>query len=169
MLCQHCFKKTATVNVTQVVGGEKKELNLCADCAENLGLQKAISNLPQIFTGLMMNILKEKDKQSSLPVRQTLSERCPFCNYSWDDFKRTGLLGCDHCYSSFYDQIKEVLRRIHGSTKHIGFHPRQETVDLFDQNLSFLEWALQEALVKEDYEKAAELRDKIRTLKQKTE
>ncbi len=169
MLCQHCFKKTATVNVTQVIGTEKKELNLCIECAGSLGLQKSITNLPQIFTSLMLNILKEKDKQSTLPVRQAPSAHCPYCDYTWEDFKRTGFLGCDRCYSSFYDQIKQVLKQIHGSTKHIGFHPRQETVDLLDQNLSFLEWAMQAALVKEDYEKAAELRDKIRSLKQKTE
>lgn len=167
MLCQKCFKKNATITITQIVNNEQKELSLCEECAEKMGFHQAISHLPQIFTGLMLDILKYKEKQSSLPVRHAESGRCPACGLRWDDFKRTGLLGCDQCYFTFHNQLKDVLKRIHGNTKHIGRQPGLKEELNLSQNLAFLQRALQEAIAKEEYEKAAEFRDKIRSLKQK--
>ena len=169
MLCQHCYKKNATISISQVENNEQKEINLCESCAEKEGFSQTISNLPQIFTGLMLDILKYREKQNGLPVRHAESGLCPACGYSWDDFKRTGLLGCDQCYITFNQQIKGVLKRIHGSTKHVGKRPNTNNEFTVEQNLQFLERALQEAVKKEEYEKAAIFRDKIRSLKLRTE
>ncbi len=170
MLCERCFKKNATITITHIVNGQKQELNLCEDCAREAGINQAMTNLPQIFTGLMLDILKSKQNQAGLPVRHTGVMRCPFCGYSWEEFQQTGLLGCDKCYSSFYSQIKKVLREIHGNVHHIGQRPEETAApEPSDYNLDILERALEEAIKKEEYEKAAELRDKIRTLKQKLE
>jgi|Deesub1362B_J571_1020462.scaffolds.fasta_scaffold06721_3 protein arginine kinase activator len=167
MLCQKCFKKTANISVTQVVNGQKQELHVCSACAEEMGLNKAVTNLPQIFTGLMLDILKHKEQQAGLPVRYSGTTHCPFCRYSWQDFERTGLLGCPMCYSTFYEKIKKVLKNIHGTARHIGQRPDEERTVPGEANLSLLEKALQEAIEKEEYEKAAEIRDKIRSLKQR--
>ncbi len=169
MLCQRCFKKNATVNITQIVNGQKQEISLCGECAKEMGFSQAVSNLPQIFTGLMLDILKSKEQQSGLPVRHTGTQQCPFCGYSWEEFQRTGLLGCDKCYSSFYGQIREVLEKIHGNARHIGHGPVGTGGEPSEYNLAVLERALQEAIKKEEFEKAAEIRDKIRSLKQKLE
>ena len=34
MLCQRCKKKQATVHMTEIEGGEKKEVHLCEDCSQ---------------------------------------------------------------------------------------------------------------------------------------
>lgn len=169
MLCQRCYKKNATISVTQIVNNEQKELHLCESCAQEMGLEQAVSNLPQIFTGLMMEILKFKEKENQLPVRHTESGLCPVCGSSWSDFKRTGLFGCDNCYLTFKDKVKDVLVHIQGTAKHIGQRPRQESGVNPVENLSFLEHALQDAIAKEEFEKAAEYRDRIRSLKKKSQ
>jgi len=166
MRCQNCFKKNASIRVTQILNDQEKELILCESCAETLGIKQAVSNLPQIFTGVILDILKFKKEESGLPVRHSESGRCPSCGYPWKEFKRTGLLGCDNCFSTYYEQIKVVLNEVQGSTKHIGQYPKSGESAYLEHHLSFLEQALQDAISKEDYESAAAFRDKIRTLKQ---
>ena len=170
MLCEKCFKKNATVTIAQIVNGQKQEIHLCESCAKEIGLSQAAANLPQLFAGIMMDILKAKQEQSGLPVRHTGVTHCPFCGYSWEEFRRTGLLGCDKCYSSFYNQVRQVLKEVHGNVRHIGKRPESSPAEeVSGYNLNLLQRALQEAIKKEEYEKAAEIRDKIRTLKQKLE
>ena len=165
MLCQNCFKKNAIIQVIQIINKDHKELNLCKSCMENLGLNESASNLPQIFTELVVDILKFKQKESTLPVRHSESGRCPVCGCSWSEFQRSGLIGCGNCYITFLKQFKEVLEGIHGTARHIGKRPIiTNKIDL-KKNLVFLERALQEAVNKEEYEKAAEFRDKIRSIK----
>jgi protein arginine kinase activator len=167
MICQHCQKKQATFSFTQINQKKQEQLNLCEDCAEELGIKQSLSNLPQIFTGLVCDILKYKEKKGGLPLKHAESGRCPVCGYSWADFKRSELLGCENCYLTFYHLIKDVLKSLQGNIKHIGQSPKSDTKSYVHQNLSFLEKALQEAIAKEDYESAAEFRDKIYLLKQK--
>ena len=169
MLCQRCYKKTATVGITQIVNNEQKELHLCESCAQEMGFEQAVSNLPQIFTGLMMEILKFKEKENQLPVRHAESGRCPVCGSSWSDFKRTGLFGCDNCYLTFKNKVKDVLISIQGTAKHIGQRPQKAGRIDSEENLTFLEHALQDAVAKEEFEKAAEYRDRIRSLKKKSQ
>ena len=175
MLCQHCYKKTATIQITQIINNKKEELYLCQECVEKLGLNKMLSQLPQVFTGLMVDILKEKKKQmfpkqvsqTGLPARHQEDIRCPYCGASWEDFKRTGLLGCDKCYQSFHSQVQDLLRQIHGNTRHIGNRPQKKRAFLPEVDLVLLRKSLNEAIRKEEYEKAAELRDNIRELEGK--
>jgi protein arginine kinase activator len=94
---------------------------------------------------------------------------CSACGTSFADFTRTGRLGCDNCYVVFRIQLDDLLRKVHGSTQHRGKFPkmasdvmkplRQER-DLQDE--------LKKAVQNEDFEKAAKIRDQLRTLTRKT-
>ncbi len=165
MLCQNCFRERAKINIIQIINKDHKELNLCESCVEKLGFNKSISNLPKVFTALVGDILKFKQKESNLSVRHAESGCCPVCGYSWQEFERIGLLGCDNCYLTFHEQIKEVLQRIHGTARHKGKRLRVKSEIDLTKNLVYLEKTLREAIEKEEYEKAAEFRDKIRSLK----
>ena len=39
MLCQNCGKNEANIRYTQIVNGVKKEMALCSECAEKLGVE----------------------------------------------------------------------------------------------------------------------------------
>ncbi len=92
---------------------------------------------------------------------------CPRCGMSYQDFSQTGKIGCAACYATFRQQLEPILRRIHGSSVHRGKIPHRSggTLEL-KQNISLLQQQLKACVEQEEYEKAAELRDKIRAMKQ---
>ena len=89
---------------------------------------------------------------------------CPECDLSYGEFRRTGKLGCGTCYDSFRGELRPLLRRIHGSTEHTGRVPSCLEAD-FDsrREVKRLRAELAQAVRGEEYERAAELRDLIRS------
>jgi protein arginine kinase activator len=91
--------------------------------------------------------------------------RCDVCGMSFEDFRKTGKLGCGNCYSVFRENLNPILRRIHGSTEHTGKVPGRVSICMKTTNeLGKLRAELTAAISSEEYEKAAELRDKIKDL-----
>jgi protein arginine kinase activator len=91
---------------------------------------------------------------------------CVRCGGSLQDFRESGRLGCPECYRSFEVPLRDLLRRLHGSTHHVGERyaergapapeTRVETADLREQ--------LRLAVETENFELAAELRDRLRVM-----
>ena len=83
-----------------------------------------------------------------------------------EDFKKTGRLGCSHCYVAFEPHLKSLLRRLHGGTQHVGkvyLPPDPSSADR-QERLAGLKRKLDRAVESEDFERAAQIRDMIRTL-----
>lgn len=160
MLCEICKKEKANVHFTQIVNGEITEMHLCESCAEEKGIDEisffssfALADLLSGLTDLEIVSTKEKVK-------------CKNCGLSYHDFNRTGRLGCSECYKIFHANLLPLLKRIHGKTEHIGKTPSKLSIKMnFKKELLSLQRELQEAIVREEYEKAALIRDKIRALK----
>jgi len=165
MICQRCYKKEAKVQITQVVNEQKQELHLCEDCAAEVGFNKALAKLPQLFGGLMLDLLKKE--VPALDREEGTWKKCHFCGLSWRDFKRTGLFGCDKCYEVFREEVSDLLKQIHGNNRHIGNRPTSYQAAHPQWNLEQLRKELEEAIQKEEFEKAAEIRDMIRELEGK--
>lgn len=163
MLCQECGKRPATVHLTKIVNGQKTELHLCQECAHEKGefeylLQPAFS-FPSMLAGLMGG------HELAAPVAQ---ERCPQCGQTYASFAQRGRLGCANCYETFSARLNPLLRRIHGSTKHVGKVPRRTGgLVRVRKEINTLRSDLQKAVDAEDFERAAKLRDQIRTLEKK--
>jgi len=77
------------------------------------------------------------------------------------DFKKTSRLGCPKCYETFEEELTGLLKVIHGSTRHVGKVPEGEEVTA---EILSLQKALEEAVVAQNFEEAAKLRDLIRGL-----
>ena len=95
-----------------------------------------------------------------------VSEACPYCGTTPEDFRRTGRLGCSQCWAHFEEQLRALLRRIHGSTQHVGklyLGDASEDEDR-EARLNQLKRRLQRAVEVEDFETAADLRDQIHDL-----
>lgn len=97
-------------------------------------------------------------------------EHCRHCHTSWASIHRDGLLGCPHCYSAFATQLQEVLKQLHHNNQHIGKIPRfwqkQERLRENQQKRQqhrreMLQRRLDAAVQAENYEEAAQIRDKI--------
>lgn len=94
----------------------------------------------------------------------TSDDVCPACGYTLADFEQSGIFGCDVCYSVFSNDIAALLRRIHGSSQHIGSRPTSKRVLLPESDLGNLREKLSSAIQGEDFEEAARLRDLIRNI-----
>ncbi|MDI3281582.1 MAG: UvrB/UvrC motif-containing protein, partial [Bacillota bacterium] len=85
----------------------------------------------------------------------------------YENFRSTGLFGCSECYKAFDRHLDQVLRRIQGSTEHTGKVPvRIGGAGELDRQIGRLRSQLQLAVEREEYERAAAIRDQIRALEE---
>jgi protein arginine kinase activator len=91
--------------------------------------------------------------------------QCPRCGLLYSSFKETGRLGCSECYAAFQFQLRPLLRRIHGDTRHRGKSPTHDGGEQTGtRQIQRLHDELQRAVEREEFEKAAGIRDEIRKL-----
>lgn len=162
MLCDICHVREATIRFTQVYNLKKKELNICKVCAEEKGFSNPLVGLQKLFGSLLF--LTQLEKEEPEYDQKDVELRCKSCNLTWKAFQKEGLLGCKGCYSAFDEKLKVLLRRIHGSNKHIGNRPSNRRILEKKPDLQALKNKLKIAINKEDYEQAAKLRDRIRDI-----
>jgi len=165
MLCEDCGKRPAEVHLTAVEGEEMRTLHVCLACAAERGLEGTggdeVSEGPPLA-----DFLAQLGKTGGPPRVASPAEPCPFCGTSPSDFRRTGRVGCSQCYVHFESQLRGLLRRIHGSSHHAGKLYMSEDSDIADRlgRISSMKRRLERAVETEDFETAAELRDRIREL-----
>ena len=159
-LCDNCGSKPATVNLTQIENNEMSSYHLCEDCAAQKGLEAntepSASPLPDFLAQIGDEPREEEGSDS----------KCSFCEFTLSAFRETGRLGCPHCYETFEAHLRRLLRRVHGGTKHVGkiYLPPDPTVSEIEKQMEALRRRLNRAVEAEDFERAAELRDQIRSL-----
>jgi len=161
MLCQQCKKQTATVHLTDLVQGEKRERHLCEDCANTEGVVvKQNISINDVLNSFLMS-------QSS--VQELAKVKCPDCGMSFVEFRNQGLLGCPNDYDVFGRALAGVIERAQdGQARHTGKKPGEMVqVDPVQQERLRLQRELREAVEREDYELAARLRDQLGELQSK--
>ena len=161
MRCDRCGTNEAVMHVTQVVQNESKLLNLCDDCAREMGF--AGPGVPANFPlGDFLAQLGGETPSGSEPP----ADSCAFCDLTFAQFRESGRLGCPHCYTAFEGHLRGLLRRIHGGTQHVGkvYLPPDPTQTEREKRLDGLRRRLERAVDAEDFERAAHLRDQIRSL-----
>lgn len=161
MLCDNCGKEMAKVHYKEIKDDKTIQYNLCEKCAFEKGLQL----LPKQNMFSISNILAGMTEEAG-----SATVKCQGCGLTYAEFREGGRLGCAKCYNAFKEQLKPLLRRIHGSNLHMGKSPRStEGVLEKIRETEDLKIALKLAVEKEDFEKAAEIRDRIRKLETKEE
>ncbi len=91
--------------------------------------------------------------------------KCPSCGSDYTRFAEGGRLGCAECYKTFARHITPLLKRIHGNPSHQGKVPSKGAGEIRRRRqLAQLRSELKAAVESEQYEKAVELRDEIRSL-----
>ena len=138
MRCQNCGRNEANVFYTQNINGKKSEICLCSECAGELNVFDTFSNHFDFGFYRM------------------------FCNF-FDDFGNLGLLelprlslgrrGNFITEEDYYDrgnpELDEALKNI--TSKNKGLTKKEK-----------LEKELKECIQKENYERAAEIRDELK-------
>lgn len=162
MSCDQCHEREAVIHLTQIVNEQVTTLHLCERCAAEKGVESpgSVTKTPLgSFLAAMGNNLPETE-----PVRS--GDTCARCGASLQDFRESGRLGCPECYRSFEAPLRELLRRLHGSTHHVGerYAERDGTAAESRQMTAELREQLRLAVETENFELAAELRDRLRVL-----
>ena len=157
MFCDVCKSKEATVFLTQIVEGKMQKVNLCESCSKEKGVNDPTGfALADLLLGL--GAAQEIEKNPA-------GIRCPVCGFSQIDLKKTGRLGCSACYDAFSEGLGGMLRNMHRGLVHTGKVPARLVVARRRAHeLAQLETSLASAIIREHFEEAADLRDKIRRI-----
>jgi protein arginine kinase activator len=164
MQCQTCHKNEATIHLTEISNGVRIEMHLCERCAQEEGIAVK-SQIP--LNELLSNLLAAQPAEDELYGDSEQLSSCPRCGFTLEQFRKEAVLGCPYDYELFEKSLLPLIERSHnGNTSHCGKVPSKVSDNTKTQiELMKLSQQLESAVKNEDYEKAAELRDKIEKLK----
>lgn len=162
MLCQQCNQKPAKVQITQTVNNQKSVIYLCEACAS--ANQDLLMEYPFNMGNLLTSIMENVYGISKLANKER-NPQCSNCGMTFEEFTGKGKFGCANCYTAFGQRLEPIFRRLHGSSTHNGKMPAsRNTGKNTEKEIDSLKSMLDECIRNEEYEKAAEIRDKIRSL-----
>ncbi|MBS5066012.1 MAG: UvrB/UvrC motif-containing protein [Hungatella hathewayi] len=180
MLCERCKIREANIQYTEVINGVKTEHHFCAQCAKEMdfGAYSAIFDGEFPLAKLLSGLLGAETPTERQDKRQKIV--CPTCGLSYEEFVKDSCFGCADCYGVFDVLINENIKQLQGSDCHKGKRPvyqrgsvpedrMEETAGVHssvEEELRSLEIRLRDAIRLEEYEIAAQCRDRIRELKQ---
>lgn len=155
MICEKCGKNNATVMYTQIVNGQKSSLNICSACASQ---ESIFDNF-----GSLLSFGSRESSSNTI---------CPCCSMTLAEFTRRGKVGCGECYNTFRNHAAAMLKKIHGTAKHVDIssaesHEKKEGKNEEVNEIDALRKKLTDAIENENFEEAALLRDKIREMEGK--
>jgi len=160
--CENCGKNDASVHFTQIRDQKKNEMHLCKECAKSKGFHNPLEDIPFPLAEFLTSMVKPGSAKSDPIARLVCSE----CGMRFVDFSRVGRFGCGHCYTAFRAPLEDLFRKIHGATRHRGrTAPRHAvpTKSSVEEEVRLKE-ELRRAIEREEFELAAELRDRIQRL-----
>jgi len=160
--CDICGKNESTVHLTEIVNDEVTKLHLCEECARKKGAEmEEHFGLSDLLAGLA-------DLGGDVETKVSQTVKCSECGLSYQSFRKMGKLGCSACYEAFKKQLAPLLRRIHGSDRHLGKVPTKIGKATDDaKRIQELKLKMEKSIQFEEFEEAARLRDEIKTLEDK--
>lgn len=153
MKCHRCGQREASVHWLEMNGQQRRSLWLCADCAATREQAPAAPAPEPLVSFLGQGIGGAK-------------AACPGCGTTLEDLRRDNRLGCARCYVTFRSTLLPLLARFHRHISHVGKVPggSQPTTRLAE--ITRLRLGLTKAVAAEEFERAAELRDRLRELEE---
>lgn len=190
MLCQICKKNPAAVHLQEIKNGKRSVLHLCLECAGKRALPQG-----ELFDGLniadLLKTFEAEINRKSVPEEETPEKQlppCPVCMWRLEDLRKTGFFGCPECYTHFKDLAAERLLELNNATIHTGRIPacsgdlfytedtgefgslakEQAGREALAREIEELQQDIDGSIRREEYELAAQLRDRLQLLLTKT-
>ncbi|NQT00966.1 MAG: UvrB/UvrC motif-containing protein [Planctomycetes bacterium] len=165
MQCQICNNNNATIHLTEISDGVRSEMHICEHCAAEQDIAvKSHIPINELLSGLLA--VQPTDEELAGASEQKLA--CPNCGFTLTQFRKQGVLGCPYDYEFFEKSLLPLIEKTHdGRTTHCGKLPSKTPKNTRDEiELLNLRQRLQDAVKSEDYELAAEMRDKIKKIEE---
>lgn len=182
MLCDECGRSEARYHFHSQ--GDEPSRHLCRECALEQGfLDAATDKALAPEEGLekqdspdgrvspdspsFQRLMDELSRLENILYTKEKQLECPQCHKTLRHIKEDNKAGCAECYRTFRPEMVAILEENSEIPHHSGKVP-QGLADikkvLYDLNQ--LDEELQAAVNREDYERAAEIRDKIHHLQE---
>lgn len=175
MICQRCQKAQATVHIDEVKafhgpgapGNEVEQHHLCEECAQDAQLPHV--PVPQKTMDEVWKLLQKSARSAQKKRGSQEVPTCQSCGLTLEHLRRKGRVGCENCYVTFSQYLGGLLERMHGSVEHVGRTPGVDAATLDRARaMESAQNELERAVEAEDFERAAELRDRLQKLAQET-
>jgi protein arginine kinase activator len=154
--CDACGEGVGRIRVYQTRGSEFTELWLCERCASTLGVEEeAPAFAPTV--GEMLGALTGDE----------VGRSCPSCGAQFRAIRQTGRVGCAECYRTFHGRIHLLLDQAGLTETHVGRYPaRLGSFKRLLVDRETLRERLVHAVEEENYEEAATIRDRMKSLEE---
>jgi protein arginine kinase activator len=161
MICPKCNANKATIRYREVIDGKVSEMQICPECYK--AMQSGQS------TGFEMAgtapSARRRERLSRVAAKaQGAKTACRTCGTSASDLAERRRAGCPDCYTVFSGAVGKLIQR--GTLpRHCGKSPkREDRQERLAYELMTLRSLLKLAVQNENYEEAAEHRDRIRSI-----
>ena len=162
MRCDVCQKEQAIIHIREVSEKGIKKINLCANCALQKGLNISIENMDFV----LFNFLKNLFSGNNGNLNSKIGIKCPSCGTSIIQITEHSEVGCPICYSFFGNLIDMVIFKHNNSMNYLGKLPfEMKKIKDNKAKINDLKIKLRQYINKEEYKKAALVRDEIIDLK----
>ena len=163
MICNLCGAQEATIHLTEIINSQMIEIHLCESCAQEKGTDfKTHFNLSDLLAGLA------EGTKSAKGTEKRPALRCLECGITYEEFGKSGRLGCPACYEAFSKMLIPLIKRVQRSINHVGKRPlRVSPQTSRTHELILLQDRLAKSVQMEEFEQAARIRDEIRQLEEK--
>lgn len=171
MECQECHQRPASFHFTQIVHGNKTEVSVCEECAQEKGYMayptEESHSLHNLLAGLLSFDSTQMGNHSDHMFKQRKDTQCPACKLTFSEFQRVGKFGCATCYQTFSSRLNSIIRRVQsGNTIHYGKIPKRQGGSLhIKKQIKSYQLQLKQLIDSELFEEAAFIRDRIKELK----
>ena len=172
MLCDICKKREATIHIKEVKNGKCISTNLCPECAKDKEMSGGLGAFGFNLAEVIFNVgkMSEADKEGAAAEKKekTPSVICPECGWTLAKMRRSGgKLGCSGCYKTFAKWVNMAVAQVQKSPVHTGKRPEkcERSANAIRMEVDKLQLDLAAAVSAEEYEKAAQFRDRINALK----
>lgn len=154
MICEVCKKNEATIVFQIFSGGQLATRTICAQCA-----MKAQSDLTRTLWGIGMHLQERTKEEAEISRDEAMPTRfCSACGSPVSKIDEDTVLGCPNCYDALDENEAAVLAK--GREK-ITAPEVAEVPEDIKTTIEQMAHKLREAIVSEDFEQAASLRDQI--------
>ena len=181
MLCENCGKREANVRYSENINGVKKEMHLCEECSQKLGISSKMDfSMPSLdIPSFFGSFLEDFSTPEFMPLLNGVKQlTCDSCGSTFDDIINTGRYGCANCYDVFEDRMDPILKKLQGANRHVGrlgkisnnnlkFQDKENKTNKKEEKtnpVDKLQEDLKKAIKEERYEDAAKIRDEIKKI-----
>ena len=165
-ICEQCKINEGTHFFRSIIGNTGRDLLVCEECLSKM----TGGDAPVAFVnGRLVSDGKNRTSKIDQEVSGVMELRCEKCGTSLPDISQLGKFGCEECYVIFSDLLNIADCKITANKKReIEVEEAKQDVPKMFTQLDKLRAQMKSAIDGENYEEAAQLRDEIAKLNNKS-